>query len=266
MSYRRPLLRDNADIPKSSKDPDQILTRMEHFWSGHGRLGEGMMTPQDRGLRDKTYTEWYGEHESDKPSTTPNGYEGGADLQWEGSVTSPVSHIHRFIANSNINYPSLAEGEAISQISPILHWARTGINRNPISDPRDYTKLHLRAGRFSKNEDSRELETSNDPNTFNSKYSENLNALIRGRAEHLGSMERSPVRDLIRGRGVPEIERIVRERHAGDMERFRQLEPSVFDPNYVRVENIHNLKPSEDYIDLSTGTWAKISPDQFFPH
>lgn len=263
MTYRRPLVRDNPDLPKSAKDPDRILTRMEHFWSGKGRLGEGIMSPHDQGLADKAYTEWY---DHDHPD--PFRHEGGAELRWEGSVSSPVSNILRLHGQDHRPYPdiSIAENEAINQISPIHHWATTRMSRENGQEPRKHETLHIRAGRFSRNDDSRELEPSNDPKEFNSRYSKALNSLIRGRSEHLGKMVGSTVHKLVRGNAVPEIEKIIRERHAGDMGRFRQLVPSVFDPNYIEVENITGLDSSNDYIDLSTGTWAKISPDQFFPH
>lgn len=279
MAYRPKLLRDNTDYPKESRDPEKILGRMEHFWSGHGRLGEHMMSPHDHAIRNKSFTEWHEVDDNDVMSNYPTrGFESWADLQWEGSVSSPIAHLNRHFSDTDqfhkIDEIRNSEWDAKAHLSPITNYLYT--RRGPLIDQSKPTALRVSSGRNTMHSpETIDIGTPSDPKSFNKEYSEAVTSLLRKRVNHIIKLGESgsPAASLVRskpGESVPQIEKTYRERYAGDLERFRQREPAVFDPRYVRIEKTNlfgrGRDSTEDYIDLSTGTWAKISPDQFFPH
>jgi hypothetical protein len=70
-----PRIRDNKDIPKKDRDPDVILSRMDHFWSDHGI--RDVTTPGNK-LSGKEFG-FHGDASS--------GEAGGLDVGFEGGLT-----------------------------------------------------------------------------------------------------------------------------------------------------------------------------------
>lgn len=238
------------------RDPEEILTRLGHFWDAHG-LSKHVLDP--RGPMTDKFVILEQDHRPPVPDSRPNMPGGptslirhsGFNVGFEGGLTDLESDALRSATYGTDlmlkDYPSL--------LSPVTY-VRDDYNNT--------RKPHMSSRLVTLNPNIRTVHTTLDHTRSTSdfwKEHDNQVQLRRKIITELGyGQDRQALHEAMGSdRFKDELEERRNDRIAGLT--------TGDDPRYLDVEfNLEGKHPNlGDRIDLSTGTWAKISPGQFFP-
>lgn len=252
------LLRNSPMVHANMRDPEEILTRLDHFWDAHG-LSKNVLDP--RGPMTGKFVILEQDHRPPVPDTRPNmpggpnpvirhssfnvGFEGGlTDLESEALRTATHG---TYLAGKD--YPSL--------LSPVTY------TRDDYNNTR---KPHMSSRLVTLDPNIRAYHTTLDHTRSTSdfwKEHDNQVQLRRKIITDLGygqEQDRHSLHEVMKSDRFKDKLEDLRNSHIAGL-------TTGDDPRYLDVEfdlgNEH--RRLGDRIDLSTGTWAKISPDQFFP-
>lgn len=256
------LLRNSPMVHANMRDPEEILTRLGHFWDAHG-LSKHVLDP--RGPMTGKFVVLEQDRRPPVPDTRPNmpggptplirhssfnvGFEGGlTDLESQAlsSATYGTDVMRK-------DYPSL--------LSPV-NYARNSYHYNSRGIPQTTTRSHLFAISSipNINASGTDLDHMRSPSDFWREHDKQV------------QVKRDLLTDIGYGQDKQSLHEAMRsDRFKDELEANRNSHIAGLvtgdDPRYLDVEfdlKGEHRNPS-DRIDLSTGTWAKISPGQFFP-
>lgn len=261
-----PLIRNNEGINPEFRDPEKLLSRVQHFWSGHGRVAEDMIAPNERGLHLKrTFFEIDEDQNLDITSHAELPYEGAVSSLHRNSLTTgafPEGGMHSS-DRSNLYAASLA-------LSP-LTLSRFSHSMAANLDPKSvHTSVYhpylpgLPGNRHY-------IETNSNPTEANKEFNQKVGDVLKGTREQITRQFQRPnshFGNALSASMVPELVKthVFPER----VTKHSRNNPNYVSPRYLGVTVIKQLPSgvrnwTVDTIDLETGSWAKISPDQFFP-
>lgn len=281
-----PLIRNNLkDVSPNVRDPEQVISRLSNFWDAHG-ISKQVLDPRGP-FFDKfaAFSEDAASVPDTKPTTSrtatspsPNSAEldhSGLAVGFEGGLSIPEMQALRYTifdrSQHDQNESDLAydEGllEGIDTLSPIAVHRRTNFT---IPKRRTPYSTSLETISYSKHSlDVPQSKSSTDFwNVYDNAVKTRRDALDPGK---FGSIPYTWVRS-----NIDEI--LNSEEGKKNLKHFSKDEiiphspthPNVFlstNPRHVAVSFTphRSLKRYEDMIDLSTGTWARLNRDEFFP-
>lgn len=268
------LLRNASDVHPDFKDPEKILSRMEHFWSGHGNLGENIMNPRDVGIIGKNV-----DLENHRGEAFIR--RSSVGMSYEGSVNPGISNA-AWLKEFDTEDPN--ENLRIHRLRIASHWMaplkaqsmQLGLSQRDqtpviLSTPSTESNDYGEYGQF-KDISTTSIQRSNDRDAANKNVADAYSQMLNAHRENVSKAvegRRDPFEHVRPSEVVSGLGSMVPDEH---LMKIRNRSPHLVDPKYLKVDATTGISSwrSPDYygdvIDLSTGTWAKISPDQFFPH